>query len=93
MSQMQSTSETVEERVRRVISTSRRLPFAAVQPCSSLEELGIDSLDRLNILFDLESEFGLDIPDAEAKQATVVKEIIDGLEKLLETSGSPHPAS
>ena len=50
-------NQTVQERVLKVIATSKRIPLEAVKPESSFEELNIDSLDRLNILFDLESEF------------------------------------
>jgi acyl carrier protein len=84
-------SETIQERVLRVISTSRRIPLAAVQPESTLEELGIDSLDRLQILFALESEFNIEIDDEEAKKATKVRDIVEGVKQLVERSEKPLP--
>jgi acyl carrier protein len=83
--------ETIEERVLRIISTSRRLPLAAVQRDSTFVGLGIDSLDRLNILFDLESEFNIEIDDEEAKKATKISEVIEGIEQLVDGSESPSP--
>lgn len=84
-------AETIQERVLRVISRSRRIPLAAVQPESTLEELGIDSLDRLNILFALEGEFNIEIDDEEAKKATKVSDIVGGIKQLVERSEKPLP--
>jgi acyl carrier protein len=53
-------SESIQDRVLRVIATTKRVPVETVTPDSSFESLGIDSLDRLNILFDLESEFDIE---------------------------------
>jgi acyl carrier protein len=86
-----TTSESIQERVFRVISASKRIPLAAVTPDATFEELAIDSLDRLNILFDLESEFNIEIDDEEAKQATKVSDIVEGIKQLLERSGQPVP--
>ncbi len=76
--------ETVQERALRVIATKQRLPLEAVKPESTFEELGIDSLDRLNILFDLEGEFDIEINDEEAKQVTNMQQMIDGIQKLVD---------
>jgi acyl carrier protein len=83
--------ESIEERVLRVISSSRRIPRAAVLPECTLDELGIDSLDRVNILFDLESEFNIDIDGEEAKKATKVSEIVEAMKQLVEESVKASP--
>jgi acyl carrier protein len=75
-------AETIQDRVFRVISTSRRIPLVSVQPDCTFEELGIDSLDRLYILFDLESEFGIEIDDEQAKKATKISDIVAGIKSL-----------
>ena len=56
-------SESIEERVLKVIAKTQRIPVETVSPQSSFEELGIDSMDSINILFDLESEFEIEIDD------------------------------
>jgi acyl carrier protein len=68
----------------------------SVRPESTFEELGIDSLDRLNILFELEGEFDLQINDEEAKKVTSIHEMIAGVEHLLavkeaKAAGLPEP--
>ena len=78
-----SSAETIQARIFRVISTTKRINLSAVQPDRTFEELGIDSLDRLNLLFDLESEFGIEIDDERAKQASKVSDIVAGIQQLL----------
>ena len=43
----------------------------------------IDSLDGINILFALESEFDVDIPDDAAKKIRSVREMTDGIAQLI----------
>jgi acyl carrier protein len=71
------------ERVAAVIAKTQHIPPESVTIESTFEELNIDSLDGINILFALESEFDVDIPDDAAKQIRSVREMVDGIEKLL----------
>jgi acyl carrier protein len=80
---LMSSAETIQARIFHVISRSKRINLTAVQPDRTFEELGIDSLDRLNLLFDLESEFGIEIDDEGAKQASKVSDIVAGIQQLL----------
>jgi acyl carrier protein len=84
-------SQNIQERVLKVIATSKRIPLETVQPESSFEELNIDSLDRLNILFDLESEFEIEINDEQAKQVQNIREMIDGVTLLVQAKNAPLP--
>lgn len=77
-------AETIQDRIFRVISSSKRIPLTSVQADCTFEQLGIDSLDRLYILFDLESEFELEIDDEQAKKATRVSDIVARIQQLLE---------
>jgi acyl carrier protein len=79
----EGTQESIQDRVLRVIATTRRVPLETVRPDSTFEELGIDSLDRINILFELEGEFDIEIDDEQAKQVTSLQQMIDGIAVLL----------
>jgi len=80
---------TIQERVLKVIATSKRIPLETVEPDSTFEALNIDSLDRLNILFDLESEFEIEIDDEQAKQVKDIHEMIEGVTLLVQAKNSP----
>ncbi len=77
-------AESIQDRVLRVIATTRRVPLETVRAESTFEELGIDSLDRINILFELEGEFDIEIDDEQAKQVTTLRQMIDGITLLLD---------
>lgn len=72
------------QRVIRVIATSQRIPLENIHADSSFEELKIDSLAGIEILFALESEFDIDIPDDAARTIKSVREMIDGVAQLVE---------
>ena len=56
-------SDDLIARVTAVIVKTQHLPPEAVTIDSTFEELKIDSLDGINLLFALEGEFDVDIPD------------------------------
>jgi acyl carrier protein len=84
-------SETIQARVLRVIATTQRIPVEKVKPDSTFEELGIDSMDSINILFDLESEFDIEIKDEDAKKIQTIREMIDGVTYLVNAKQNPTP--
>ncbi len=88
-----TSSNSVQERALRVIATKQRIPLETVRPESTFDELGIDSLDRLNILFDLEGEFDIEINDEEAKQVVTMQQMIDGIQALLDAKAARQAAS
>jgi acyl carrier protein len=87
-------SEEFVQRIRTVIANSQRIPVEKVTIDSSFQELGIDSMDAVNILFGLESEFDINIPDDQAKEIRTVREMAEGVEKLVtaKAAGSSAPA-
>ncbi|WP_348267199.1 phosphopantetheine-binding protein [Edaphobacter paludis] len=80
------TDDTIQDRVLKVIATTKRIPLADVRPDSSFESLEIDSLDRLNILFGLESEFDIEINDDDAKEIQNIHEMIEGITQLVQAN-------
>jgi acyl carrier protein len=76
-------SEELIARVTGVIAKTQKIPPETVTIEKTFAELKIDSLDGINILFALESEFNLDIPDEAARQIRSVREMVEGIDKLL----------
>lgn len=71
------------QRVLATIAHAQRIPEEKVKIESTFEELGIDSMDGVNILFALENEFDITIPDEAAKHIRNVREMVDGVERLV----------
>jgi acyl carrier protein len=76
-------SDDVLSRVMRVISETQRIPIEKVSPESTFEDLQIDSLDGINVLFAIENEFNINVPDDAARQIRSVKEMAEGVERLI----------
>jgi acyl carrier protein len=84
-------SEELTQRVISVIATAQKLPLERITIDSTFEELGIDSLDGVNILFALENEFNINIPDDKVEGVRSVRQMVESLEKVV--SGEEPPAA
>ena len=81
-------SDQLTQRVLSVIAATQRISPERVTIHSSFEELGIDSMDGINILFALENEFDITIPDEQAKQIRSIREMVEGIQKLVSESSA-----
>jgi acyl carrier protein len=77
-------SDQLTQRVFNCIAATQRISPEKVTIDSSFEELGIDSMDGINILFALENEFDITIPDEQAKQIRSIRDMVDGIRDLVE---------
>jgi acyl carrier protein len=51
---------------------------------ASLADLGLDSLDTVTMLFELETRLDISIPDDAAKAVRTVQDVVDGVRRLVE---------
>jgi acyl carrier protein len=72
------------DKVIEIITREQHLEPGVVKPESTFAELGIDSLDGVNILFALEQEFKIDIPDSVAQNMRSVDQVVDALTRVIE---------
>ena len=52
-----------------------------VSKASFVDDLGADSLDTVELIMQLEEEFGIEIPDEDAETITTVQAAVDYIEK------------
>ena len=76
-------SDELIQRVLKVIATSRRIPLETVTIDSEFQQLGIDSMDAVEILFALENEFDISIPDDDVRSVRNVRQMCEGVAKLV----------
>jgi len=76
-------SEELNQRVLKVIATSKRIPPETVTIDSEFAQLNIDSMDAVEILFALENEFDISIPDDEVRTVRNVRQMCEGVERLV----------
>ena len=76
--------KSVEERVIRVFADFKKVPPEAITMDTTFAEMGFDSLDGLNRVFELEEEFNLTIPDDRVDDMKSVRQAVEGIGALLE---------
>ena len=80
---MLTTTEIIEK-VRDVLAEELKVKPEELQPDKRIaEDLGADSLQRVELVMKLEGVFGVKIPDDEATQLVTVQDTIDYLQKSL----------
>lgn len=81
------------QRVIGCIAEAQHLARERISPESTFEELGVDSLDGINILFALENEFDISIPDDAARGIRDVRDMAEGVRRLVEQKAPPAGAA
>jgi acyl carrier protein len=86
-------SEEFTQRVLKTIASAKRIPPETVTIDSDFPTLGIDSMDAVEILFALENEFDINIPDDEVRTVKSVRDLVDGVARLVAAKNAPAQAS
>jgi acyl carrier protein len=72
----------VEEKVKQIIVDQLGVEPADVTATSSfVDDLGADSLDRVELVMTLEETFGIEIPDEAAEKIATVQDAVDYIQK------------
>lgn len=85
----------LEERIIEAVAKVAKRKPAEVRLESSFEDLGMDSLDRVTLLFELEQMFDISIPETEVQGIQTVGDIVTRLGPYLAGSspgGGPVPS-
>jgi len=73
---------TTLERLQQLFIARFNYKLENLKATTTLEELGLDSLDMIDFLFDIEKEFNIIIPDQEFKVKTI-QDMVDALDQLI----------
>lgn len=83
----------IQSRIIELIAKSKNLPAASVGMNTSFDELQIDSLDKINLSFDVEEMFSIQIPDESLKSLRTVGDVVRGVEQLIAGVPPQHHAT
>lgn len=76
----------IERKLLAIIHEQKTLPPDAIAPDTVLSDIGIDSLDALSILFAVEEQFGVSIPDDKARSIRTLDDMVAAVRELLPAS-------
>jgi acyl carrier protein len=65
-----------------IIAKAKSIPPDTITLASTFDELNIDSLDKINISFEVEEAFNIEIPDDSLGTILTVGDMVDGVTKL-----------
>jgi acyl carrier protein len=65
-----------------IIAKSKSIPADSISLTNTFDELNIDSLDKINISFEVEEAFNIEIPDEALSTLRTVGDMVDGVAKL-----------
>lgn len=72
----------VEAKVKQIIMDQLGVEATAVKPeASFVDDLGADSLDRVELVMALEEAFGVEIPDADAEKIVTVQDAVEYIQQ------------
>jgi acyl carrier protein len=80
----------IAQRIIDIIAKSKSIPPESISLDSTFESLAIDSLDKINISFEVEEAFDIEIPDAALGSLKTVGDVVAGVRKIL--AAKPTPA-
>jgi acyl carrier protein len=77
-----------------IIAKAKNIPADTITLDTSFEELNIDSLDKINISFEVEEAFDIAIPDDALGSLKTVGDVVRGVQQLVAAKvGSAPPAA
>lgn len=89
-----TTRAEIEETVIAILAKELLLPTGEIAPDARIDDLGLDSLGKVEAIFALEERFGIAIPfnanepDLPEFDFATVPQIVDGVERLIaQTAG------
>jgi acyl carrier protein len=76
-------SEEVFEKIKELIVTKKGVEAEKVNIDSSFEELGMDSLDAVELVADMEEIFDVNIPNTELQNFKTIRQAVEGLQRAI----------
>ncbi|KAL4398936.1 mitochondrial acyl carrier protein [Malassezia pachydermatis] len=68
----------IKSRINEVLKSFEKVDPAQITPSASFQgDLGLDSLDAVEVVMAIEEEFNIEIPDADADAITTVQQAVD----------------
>ena len=80
-------SQKILDAVVAAVARQKNISPSKIQPETSLEEIGISSLDAITIVYEIEDAFDVEVPNENLESLKTVQDIVDGVAELMDTGG------
>lgn len=72
-----------QEKIAKIIGKAAMIDPSKVRPESKLDELGIDSLGRIECVFSIEDAFKVELREADLWKLRTVQDVVDSVQQAL----------
>ena len=76
-------TEKIQQHCIELIAAAKKVPPETITPASTFEEIGLDSLDRVTLAFDLEEAYDIAIPESALATIKSVSEMAAAIQQAV----------
>lgn len=79
-------NDTTQQEVFDIIAQQAKIDIAGIRPESTLKDLGVASLEAIELIFDIEEHFNINFPDQQGANfdSDTVQSLVDAVQKALD---------
>lgn len=79
-------TDSIQQPIFEIIAKQAKVDVATIKPESTLKDLGIASLDAIEMIFDIEEHFDINFPDQQGANfdSDTAQSLVDAVQKALE---------
>lgn len=88
-------SDSTQQQVFEIIAKQAKIDLATVKPESTLKDLGIESLDAIELIFDIEEHFNVNFPEQQGANfdSDTAQSLVDAVQKALDDKATAGEGS
>ena len=84
--------EQIFEKLKEVIANNIKVPKEEISMESTFDDLGMDSLDGITILNEMENIYNITLPNELVRKMASVREVVDNMDEFLKNPPPPGSA-
>jgi acyl carrier protein len=84
--EVSTVSDNLTEKVLELIADTKRVPRESLGIDTTFEQLEMDSLDALNLVYAIEEHFNISVPDSTIRSIKSVRDLTEHLRQILAAS-------
>ncbi|EIM01934.1 phosphopantetheine-binding protein [Rhodanobacter thiooxydans] len=86
---------TIQQQLFEIIAKQAKIDVATIRPESTLKDLGIASLEAIEMIFDIEEHFNINFPDQQGANfdTDTAQSLVDAVQKALDDKAAAGEGS
>ncbi|AGG88244.1 MULTISPECIES: acyl carrier protein [Rhodanobacter] len=86
---------TIQQQVFEIIAKQAKIEVATIRPESTLKDLGVASLEAIEMIFDIEEHFNINFPDQQGANfdTDTAQSLVDAVQKALDDKAATGEGS